>query len=183
MNLCFEYHYLNNIWVSSIFFFNLDIRPLNGSTQPFSLFSFQFSSVVQLCLTLCDPMDCSPGLMLGLPVHHQLPGFTQTHVHRVCDAIQPSHPLLPLLLLPSIFSGIRVFSNESGLHTAGKSIGVSASALVLPMNIQDLFPLGLTGWISLQSKGMLRVFSRTSIQKHQFFGIQLSLQSNFEIHT
>ena len=70
----------------------------------------QFSSVTQLCLTLCDPMDCGTP---GLPVHHQLPEFTQTHVHRVGDAIQPSHPLL---LLPSIFPSIRVFSNESALH-------------------------------------------------------------------
>ena len=60
-------------------------------------------------------MDCSPGLMRRLLVHHQLPGLTQTHVHRACDAIQPSHPLLPLFLLPSIFPRIRVFSNESVL--------------------------------------------------------------------
>ena len=72
----------------------------------------QFSSVAQLCLTLCDPMDCSTP---GLPVHHQLPELTQTHVHRVGDAIQPSHPP-PLFLLPSIFPSIRVFSNESVFH-------------------------------------------------------------------
>ena len=71
--------------------------------------SVQFSSVAQSCPTLCDPMNCSTP---GLPVHHQLPEFTQTHNHRVSDAIQPSHPLLSLLLLPSIFSSIRVFSNE-----------------------------------------------------------------------
>ena len=71
--------------------------------------SFQFSSVTQSCPTLCDPMNRS---MLGILVHHQLPESTQTHVHRVGDAIQPSHPLL---LLPSIFPSIRVFSNESAL--------------------------------------------------------------------
>ena len=71
-----------------------------------------FSSVTQLCSTLCDPMDCSTP---GLPVHHQLSEFTQTHVHRVGDAIQPSHPLLSSLLPPSIFPSIRVFSNESAL--------------------------------------------------------------------
>ena len=71
----------------------------------------QFSSVTQLCLTLCNPMNCS---MPGLPVHHQLPEFTQTHVHRVGDAIQPSHSsYCPLLLLPSVFPSIKVFSNES----------------------------------------------------------------------
>ena len=68
--------------------------------------------VTQSPMTLCDPMDCS---MPGLPVHHQLPELTQTHVHRVGDAIQPSHPLCPLLLLPSFFHSIRVFSSESAL--------------------------------------------------------------------
>ena len=72
----------------------------------------QFCSVTQSCLTLCDPMDCSTP---GLPVHHQLLEFTQTHVHQFGDAIQLSHPLSPLLL-PSIFPSIRVFSNESTLR-------------------------------------------------------------------
>ena len=75
--------------------------------------SVQFSSVTQSCPTLCDPMNCSTP---GLPVHHQLPEFTQTHVHRVSDAIQPSHPSRPLLLLPPIPPSIRVFSNEPTLH-------------------------------------------------------------------
>ena len=75
-----------------------------------SLSSVQFSSVAQSCPTLCDPINRST---TGLPVHHQLPEFTQTHVHWVHDAIQPPHPLHPLLLLPSIFPSIRVFSNES----------------------------------------------------------------------
>ena len=73
----------------------------------------QFSSVTQSCPTLCNPMDCS---MPGFPVHHHLPEFTQTHVHWVHDSIQPSHPHCPLLLLPSIFPNIRVFSNESAIH-------------------------------------------------------------------
>ena len=67
--------------------------------------------------------------------------------------------------------------------SGGQSIGASASALVLPVNIQDWFPLGLTGWISLQSKGLSRVFSNTTLQKHQFFSTQLSLWSNSHIHT
>ena len=78
--------------------------------------SVQFSSVIRLCLTLCDPMDCS---MPGFPVHHQLLELTQTHVHWVGDAIQPSHPLLSPLLLPSIFPSIRVFSTESALCIRG----------------------------------------------------------------
>ena len=73
----------------------------------------QFRSVAQSCMTLCNPMDCSTP---GLPVHHQLPEFTQTHVHWVSDAIQPSYPLLPPSPSPSIFPSIRVFSNESVLH-------------------------------------------------------------------
>ena len=73
----------------------------------------QFSSVTQSCPTLCYPMDCS---MPGLPVHHQLPEITQIHVHRVGDAIQPSHLCCPLFLLPSVFASIRVFSSESVLH-------------------------------------------------------------------
>ena len=75
--------------------------------------SVQFSSVAQSCLTLCDSMNCSTP---RLPVHRQLLEFTQIHVHRVGDAIQPSHPLSPLLLLPPILPSIRVFSNESTLH-------------------------------------------------------------------
>ena len=87
------------------------------------------------------------------------------------------------LLLPSIFSSMRVFSNGKFFTSDGQSIGVSASASVLPMNTQDWFPLGWTGWISLQSKGLSRVFSNTIVQKHQFFGTQLSSQSNSHIHT
>ena len=75
-----------------------------------------------------------------------------------------------LLLLLSVFPSIRVFSNSQLFTSGGQSIRVSASASVLPMNIQERFPLGWTGWISLQSKGLSRVFSNTTIQKHQFFG-------------
>ena len=141
---------------------------------------YMFNSVAQLCSTLCDTMNCS---MPGLPVHHHLPEFTQTHAHWVGDAIQPSHPLLSLLLLPPVVPSIRVFSNESNLHMRWPSIGVSASASVLPMNTQNWSLLGWTGWISLQSKGLSRVFSNTTVQKRQFFSPQLSLQSNSHIHT
>ena len=102
------------------------------------------------------------------------------------ESAMPSNHLIlccPLLLLPSVFPSIRIFSNESVLHIRWQSIGVSASSSVPPMNIQDWFPLGLTGWISLQSKGLSRVFSNTTVQKHQFFGAQLSLWSNSHIHT
>ena len=81
----------------------------------------------------------------------------------------------PLLLLPLIFPSIRVFSNELALCIRWPKFWASASATVLPTNLQGLFPLGLTGVISLQFKGLSRVFSRTKIQKHKFFGVQLSL--------
>ena len=81
----------------------------------------------------------------------------------------------PLLIPPSIFPSIRVFSNESVICIRWPNIGVSASASVLPMNTQDWSPLGWTGWISLQSKGLSRVFSNTTVQNHQFFSTQLSL--------
>ena len=117
-------------------------------------------SDTQSCPALCDPMDCS---MPGFAVHHQLMELAQSHVHRVSDAIQPSH-FLSFPLLSSTFPSIRGFSNESVLHTGGLSIRASAS--VLPMNIKDWFPLGLTGLASLQSKRPSRVFSNTTVQKH-----------------
>ena len=101
------------------------------------------------------------------------------------ELMMPSNHLIlccPLLLLPSIFLNIRVFSKGQFFASGGQSVGVSTSASSLPMNIQDLFPLGLTGWISLQSKGLSRVFSNTTVQKHQFFRTQLSLQSNSHVH-
>ena len=102
------------------------------------------------------------------------------------ESVMPSSHLIlchPLLLLPQIPPSIRVFSNESTLHMRWPNIGVSASASVRPMNTQDWSPLGWTGWISLQSKGLSRVFSNTTVQKHQFFGTQLSSKSNSHIHT
>ena len=101
-------------------------------------------------------------------------------------SVMPSNNLIlccPLPLPPSIFPSIRVFSNESVLCIRWLSTGASVSASVLPMNIQDWFPLGWTGWISLQSKGLSRVFFNSTVQKHQFFGAQLSSWSNSHIHT
>ena len=95
----------------------------------------KFSSVTQSCPTLCGPMDCS---MPGLPIHHQLPEFTQTHLHGVGNAIQPSHPLLspsPPALSLSQHQGL--FQMSQFFPSGGQSIGVSASGSVLPKNIQD----------------------------------------------
>ena len=96
--------------------------------------NFQFSSVTQSCPTLCDPMNHSTP---GLPVHHQLPEFTQTHVHQVGDVIQPSHPVVPFSSCPQSFPASGSFPMSQLFASGGQSIGVSASASVLPMNIQD----------------------------------------------
>ena len=139
-----------------------------------------FSTVTQSCPTLCDPMNRS---MPGLPVHYQLPEFTQTHIHRVGDTMQPSHPLSspsPHAPNPSQDQSLFQWVNSAW---GGQSIGVSALASVLPMNTQDWSPLGQTAWISLQSKGLSRVFSNTTVQKHRFFSTQLSSQSKSHIHT
>ena len=108
--------------------------------------SLQFSSVIQLCPTLCNPMDCS---MPGLLVHHQLPKLTQTHVHWAGDAIQPSHslppsspPALSLSQHQGLFPGLAV-------HRRWPKYWSFSSASVPPMNIQGWFPLGWTGLISL----------------------------------
>ena len=122
--------------------------------------SVQFSSVTQSCPTLCDLMNCSTP---GLPVHHQLPEFTQTHVRRVGDAIQPSHPLSspsPPAPNPSQHQSLPM---SQLLAWGGQSFGVSALASVLLMNTQDWSPSEWTGWISLQSKGLSRVFSNTTV--------------------
>ena len=155
-------------------------------------------------------MDCST---IGSSVLHCLLEFAHTHVHWVDDAIQPSHPVthfsysqsfpaspgvclnsyqlsqqcyLPYYRIPSPFSfysSIRVFPMSQLFASDVQSVGVSASVTVFPINIQSWFPLGLTGLISLQSKGLARVFSRTTVQKHQFFSAQHSLFSYSYTHT
>ena len=137
-----------------------------------------FSSVAQSCPTLGYPTDCS---MPDFPVHHQLPGLAQTHVHWVSDAIQPSHPVIPFSFCLQSFPASGIFPVSQLLASGGPSIGAAAS--VLPMNIQGWFPLEWTGWISLLSKGLSRVFSNTTVQKHQFFSTQPSLRSSSHIHT
>ena len=133
------------------------------------------------CVRLCDPMNHS---MPGLPVHHQLPEFTQTHVHRVSDASQPSHPLSsPSPPAPNPSQHQSLIPMSQLFSWGGQNTGVSALASFLPKNTQDWSLLEYTGWISLQSKGLSRVFSNTTVQKHQFFDTQLSSQSNSHIRT
>ena len=105
-----------------------------------------------------------------------------------CPLSRWCHPtilssVIPFSPCPQSFPASGSFPMSQFFSSGGQSIGVSASTSVLPMNIQDWFPIGLTGWISLQSKGLSRVFSNTTVQKHQFFSTQLSLWSNSHIHT
>ena len=142
---------------------------------------YQFSSVTQVCPTLCNPMNRSTP---GLPVHHQLPWSTKTYVHWVGDAIQPSHPLSspsPSVLNLSQHQGLFQWVNSS--HEVAKVLKFQLQQSFLPKKSQGWSPSEWTGWISLQSKGLSRVFSNTTIQNHQFFGTQPSSQSNSHIHT
>ena len=128
-----------------------------------------FSSVTQSCPTLCDPMTAA---------RQAITNSQNLFKFMSIKSLMPSNHLIlccPLLLPPSIFPSIRVFSVSQFFTSVGQSTVVSASASVLPMNSQDRFPLGLTGLISLLSKGLSRVFSNTTVQKHQFFCTQLSL--------
>ena len=129
-------------------------------------------------IRLWGPMDCS---MSGFPVHHQLLEPSQTHVHHDGDAIQPSHPLSspspPAFSLPKHQD---LFQWVDSSHQGSQSIGVSESVLL--MNIQDWYPLELTGCISLQSKGFSGVFPNAPVQKHQFFGAQLYGPTLTSIH-
>ena len=149
--------------------------------MPVLLRGVQFSSVTQSCSTLCDPMNHSTP---GLPVHHQLQEFTQTHVHRVSDAIQPSHPRSsPSPPAPNPSPASESFPMSQLFAWGGQSTAISALASFLPKKSQSWSPSEWTVWISFQSKGLSRVFSNTTVQKHQFFSAQLSSQSNSHIHT
>ena len=139
-----------------------------------------FSSVAQSCRALCDPMDwgCQASLSITTP--------------RACSNSWPlswwCHPTISSYIVPfssclQSFPALGCVPMSQFFTSGGQSIGVSASASVLPMNIQVWFPLGWTSWISLQSKGLSRIFSNTTAQKHQFFDAQLSLESNSHIHT
>ena len=143
--------------------------------------SLQFSSVAQLCPTLCDPMNRSTP---GLPVHHQLLKFTQNS----CPLSRWCHPtisssVVPFFSCPQSLPASGSFQMSQLFASGGQTIGVSASTSVFPMYTQDWFPLRRTGWISLQSKELSKVFSKTTVQKHQLFRAQLSLESNSPMNT
>ena len=165
------------VWQKTAKFCKAIILQLKNSNQ---LTCVCCCSVAQSCLTLCDPMDCSTP---DFPVFHYFE-FAQTHAHWVDDTIQPSHPLsspFPPAFNLSQHQGL--FQWVSSLHQVTKVLEFQLPASVLPMNIQGWLPLGLIGLISLQSKILSRVFSNTTIQKHQFFSTQPSLWSNSHIHT
>ena len=143
--------------------------------------SAQFSSFIQLCPTLWDFMYCN---MTGFPDHHQLPELVQTQ----CPSSWSCHPAISSSVIPfssclQSFPASASFLRSQFFTSGCQRIRTSALASVLPMNIQNWFPLKLTGLISLQSKGLSRVFSNTTVQKHQFFSAQLSLWPDTHIHT
>ena len=137
-------------------------------------------SVAKSPPTLCNPMK---RIMPRFPALHNLLELVPTHVRRVGDAIQLSHPLFPLSSCPQFFPASESSPMSWFFTSCGQRIGDSASVLVFPMNIQGWIPLGLTGLISLLSKGFSRVFGAgTTVWKHQFFTVQHSLWSNSHVH-
>ena len=162
INFLLLFHYLQS--VSSVFI-----------TLP-SLYLYQFSSVTRSCPTLCYSVNRSTP---GLPVHHQLPEFTQTHVHWVDDTIQPSHPVIPFSSCPQSIPASGSFQTSQLFESGGQSTGVSASTSVPPMNTQDWSPLGWTGWISLQTKGLKSLLQHHSITASQSLILRFCLQQIF----
>ena len=145
------------------------------------LFLTYFNSVARSCPTLCNPhglQHTRPPCPSPTPgVHSNSCPLSWQYYSAISSSVLPFSSCSQSLPASESFPMSQLFTS------GGQSIGVSASASVLPMNTQDWSPLGWTGWISLQSKGLARVFSNTTVQKHQFFGTQLSSQSNSHIHT
>ena len=136
-------------------------------------------SVTKSCVTFATPWTAACQASLSFTISQSLPKVKSIESMMSSNRLILCHPLL----LPSIFPSIRVFPNSQFLASCGQTIAASASASVLPMNIQDWFPLRWTGLISLQSKGLSKVFSYTTVQKHEFFSTQLSLWSSFHTCT
>ena len=141
--------------------------------------SVQFShSVMSNSLRTCEPKHTRPPCPSPTPRVHPNPCPLSWWCHPTI-----SSSVIPFSSFPQSFPAPGSFPISQLFASDGQSIGVSASTSVLPVNTQDWSPLGWTSWISLQYKGLLRVFSNTTVQKHQFFGAQLSSQSNSYIHT
>ena len=161
-------------WVlTQIFHFLLSLSSRGSLVLLSSISSVQFSSLAQSCPTLCDPMNCSTP---GLPVHHQLLEFTQTHVHQVSDVIQSSHPVVHFFSCPQSLAASESFPVSPLFAWGGQSIGVSASASVLPMNTQDWSSLRMDLLDLLAVQGTLKSLlqhhsSKTSIVQGSAFFI------------
>ena len=141
---------------------------------------YQIRSVAQLCPTLCDPMNHSTW---GLPFHHQLLEFTDSRPSSQWCHPAISSSVVPFSSCPQSLQASESFPTSQLFAWGGQSNGVSALVSVLPKKSQGWSPSEWTAWISLQSKGLSRVFSNTTVQKHQYFGAQPSSQSNSHIHT
>ena len=158
--------------------------PLTRKCQ-FSIFILKFKKFSSVQLLRSVPLFATPWIaacQASLSITNSQSSLRVTSI----ESVMPSSHLIlcrPLLLLPTIPPSIKVFSNESLFAWSGQSTGVSALASFLPKKSQGWSPLEWTSWISLQSKGLSRVFSNTTLQKHQFFGAQPSSQSNSHIHT
>ena len=142
--------------------------------------SVHFTSVAQSCPTICDPMNRSTP---GLPVHHQLPESTKPMSIELVMPSTISSSVIPFSSCPQPLPASESFPMSQIFSWGGQSTGVSALASFLPKKSQAWSPSEWTGWISLQSKGLSRVFSNITVQKHQFFGAQPSLHSNSHTHT
>ena len=158
----------------------MDFPDGSDAKIPHSQHSSNSSSVTQSCPTFCNPMEYST---LGLSVHHQLLKLTQTHVHQVSDAIPTiSSSLVPFSSRLQSFPASVLFQWVSSSHQVAKLLELQLQHQSFQWILQNWFPLGSIGLISLQCKGLSRVFSNTTVRKHQFFGLQHSLWSNTHIH-
>ena len=169
-SLCPSWHVNFHLWVQAGDSVVVISCQKHARGEPLN--TVQFSSVAQSCLTLCNTITTAWQASLSITSSQSLPKLMSI------ELVMPSNHLIlccPLLLLPSIFPASESFQMSQLFASGGQNIGISASTSVLPMNTQDWSPLGCKGWISLQSKGLTRVFSNTTVQKHQFFCAQLSL--------
>ena len=178
----FQHHSVSEYTSFQFYYICLKIILVNLCLFLMGSWAIQFSSVQLLsCVWLfVTPWTTARQASLSITNSWSLLRFMSS------ESMMPSNHLIlcrPLYSCLQSFPTSGSFSVSQFFSSGGQSIGFPASASVLPMNIQDWFPLGLTGWISLQSKGLSRVFSNTTLQKHQFFSAQLSLWSNSNIHT
>ena len=167
----------------NLFFFIVQ-RAMSTWGRNFRVWTNLFSSVHFSCSVVSDSLRPHESQHARPPCPSPIPG-----VHpNSCPSSRWCHPaisssVVPFSSCPQSLPASGSFPMSQLFAWSGQSIGISASASVLPMNTQDWSPLGWTGWISLQPKGLSRVFSNTTVEKHQFFGTQLSSQSNSHIHT